>query len=541
MSAAQTLLPTAHQLKDAGRSTKSVLLSNGSRWLKPRPIGGLLLIIIVWYALTSTNSPFQYGRKERMLLQPKGPPFESSQLDKQSQIRESFFRTYRMYAKPSWNRADATPLSLLSTNPHNGDGATIVESLAALHIMDLREEFEIALNQTINMDFQVSDVQPQNTPTPETVIRCIGAILSTYELMIGTNQTKLLNKAKELGDQLQTHWSFNQSAVPYPWLHFGPNQNNTKKTITIAQAGALTLQFNRLSHWTGNNTYRARADETSRHITNKPPTFPGRYSPTLTPSNGPPVSEIVSWGDKLNSFLGYGIKYWQLAGEPAMYYMKHWQDTVDVLIEHLLQWSPGNNHPYLAGYSQARGGHPSDMSQLSCFAPSNWMLGGKLLQNEAIFMLGLGMAETCYQTDSSSRESHGSDKLDGKKDNQVVDTKLSIRPEVAETIWYAWRLTKDPQWQERAWSLFLASEKHFKSTGGYYIHKDSNIDSGPPKHNSTETFLFGKFFQYLYLTFTDRDYYSLDEWVFSAQAHPYRIDRNRKLGNLREFIEQTKN
>ncbi|KAI9605521.1 hypothetical protein KEM48_002140 [Puccinia striiformis f. sp. tritici PST-130] len=70
-----------------------------------------------------------------------------------------------------------------------------------------------------------------------------------------------------------------------------------------------------------------------------------------------------------------------------MYYMKHWQDTVDVLIEHLLQWSPGNNHPYLAGYSQARGGHPSDMSQLSCFAPSNWMLGGKLLQNEAIFML----------------------------------------------------------------------------------------------------------------------------------------------------------
>ncbi|KAI9602765.1 hypothetical protein H4Q26_002064 [Puccinia striiformis f. sp. tritici PST-130] len=110
-----------------------------------------------------------------------------------------------------------------------------------------------------------------------------------------------------------------------------------------------------LSHWTGNNSYRARADETSRHITNKPPTFPGRHSPSSTLSNGPPVSEIVSWGDKLNSHLGYGVKYWQLAGEPAMYYMKHWQDTVVVLIEHLLQWSPGNNHPYLAGYLQARG------------------------------------------------------------------------------------------------------------------------------------------------------------------------------------------
>ncbi|KAI9610268.1 hypothetical protein KEM48_002594 [Puccinia striiformis f. sp. tritici PST-130] len=260
-----------------------------------------------------------------------------------------------------------------------------------------------------------------------------------------------------------------------------------------------------LSHWTGNNSYRARADETSRHITNKPPTFPGRHSPSSTLSNGPPVSEIVSWGDKLNSHLGYGVKYWQLAGEPAMYYMKHWQDTVVVLIEHLLQWSPGNNHPYLAGYLQARGGHPSDMSQLSCFAPSNWMLGGKLLQNEAIFMLGVGMAETCYQMDSSSRESHGSDVRPKRKTPwQVVNTKLFIRPEVAETIWYAWRLTRDTQWQERAWSLFLASEIHFKSTGGNYLHKDSNIDSCSPKHNST-------------------------------------IDRNRKLGNLREFIEQTKN
>ncbi|POW21205.1 hypothetical protein PSHT_02640 [Puccinia striiformis] len=241
-----------------------------------------------------------------------------------------------------------------------------------------------------------------------------------------------------------------------------------------------------LSHWTGNNSYRARADETSRHITNKPPTFPGRHSPSSTLSNGPPVSEIVSWGDKLNSHLGYGVKYWQLAGEPAMYYMKHWQDTVVVLIEHLLQWSPGNNHPYLAGYLQARGGHPSDMSQLSCFAPSNWMLGGKLLQNEAIFMLGVGMAETCYQMDSSSRESHGSDVRPKRKTPwQVVNTKLFIRPEVAETIWYAWRLTRDTQWQERAWSLFLASEIHFKSTGGNYLHKDSNIDSCSPKHNST--------------------------------------------------------
>jgi hypothetical protein len=86
------------------------------------------------------------------------------------------------------------------------------------------------------MEFQVSNVKGEATLTPETMIRCLGAILSTYELL-GKNQTKLLHKAQELGNQLQTSWNFNQSAVPYPWLHFGPNRKDEKETITIAQAG----------------------------------------------------------------------------------------------------------------------------------------------------------------------------------------------------------------------------------------------------------------------------------------------------------------
>ncbi|WAQ87734.1 hypothetical protein PtA15_8A640 [Puccinia triticina] len=487
MSANQTLLPTAHQLKDAGKSTKSVLINNASRWLKPRPIGGILFIIIVWYGLmTSANSPLKSRHKKASTsLQPKGSPFSSTQLDRQLQIRESFFRAYRKYAKPSWSHAAAAPLSLISKDAHNGDGATVVDSLTALYIMNLREEFEIALNQTIHMDFQMSNVKDQATATPdgETMIRCLGAVLSTCELL-GANQTKLLHKAQELGDQLQTSLNFNRSAVPYPWLHFGTNQRDEKKPINLAQAGTLALEFNRLSHWTGNNSYRARVDETSRHIMYNPPAFPGRHSPTSTASNGPPVGKILSWGAKLNSFLEYGIKYWQLAGEPAMYYMMYWQDSVDASIDHLLQWTPRKNQPYLAGYSLARGGHQSDMSQLACFAAGNWMLGGKLIQNEAIFMLGVGMAETCYQSDSSTRDGGGYDKLAEKIINHVVDTTLFLRPEIAEIVWYAWRLTGDSVWQERAWSIYEASEKYFKATGGYFAQDHLKI-SAAAKHNST--------------------------------------------------------
>jgi hypothetical protein len=74
-------------------------------------------------------------------------------------------------------------------------------------------------------------------------------------------------------------------------------------------------------------------------------------------------------------------------------------------------------------------------------------------------------------------------KLAENKENQVVETTLMLRPEVAKSIWYAWRFTGDPVWQERAWSLFQASEKHFKATGGYYARSDAK-DSGSAKHNS---------------------------------------------------------
>jgi len=455
-------------------------------------------------------------------LQPNAPPLSASQLDQQSQIKHAFLRTYRLYTQPDQSHRAASP----DSHPETA-GATIVDSLTALHVMNLREEFEAALNHTIHWDFQGSNRSDQGIPDPETLIRSLGAILSTQEL-IKSNHSTLLSKAQQLADPILNSWNFNQSAAPYPWLRLNHEGN---KTLTVAQAGLVALEFNRLSHWLGNDSYRIRADEASRVIMNNPPPFPGRHSPTLTASTGPPVDEIVQWGATLNSFLEYGIKYWQLVGESAMFCMSHWQDTVDTLIQDILQWSPGNSLPYLAGYSQARGGRASDMSQLSCFAPSSWMLGGKLLKNEAIFMLGLGMAETCYQAEHSS----------GGTDNHADDEKNQmpryLRPEVAQNIWYAWRLTGDVKWQERAWAIFQASELHFKNTGGYLAPHQPH-DSQSTKQNSSQGFLFGEFFKYLYLTFTERDYFSLDEWVFSTHAHPFRIDPGRPLGNLREFIER---
>lgn len=49
-----------------------------------------------------------------------------------------------------------------------------------------------------------------------------------------------------------------------------------------------------------------------------------------------------------------------------------------------------------------------------------------------------------------------------------INSEFILRPEVVESIWYAWRLTGDPVWQERAWEIFQALEQHCKTSAGYH-------------------------------------------------------------------------
>lgn len=139
-------------------------------------------------------------------------------------------------------------------------GATIIDSLTALHIMNLsvctphaitttpphgeltdstrtQEEFQDALNHTIHLDFQSSDRSDQDIPDPEAMIRSLGAILSTQGL-IKSNHTTLLFKAQQIADRILNSWNFNQSAAPYPWLRLGiHSQHEENKPLTVAQAG----------------------------------------------------------------------------------------------------------------------------------------------------------------------------------------------------------------------------------------------------------------------------------------------------------------
>jgi len=99
-----------------------------------------------------------------------------------------------------------------------------------------------------------------------------------------------------------------------------------------------------------------------------------------------------------------------------------------------------------------------------------------------------------------------------------------LRPEVVESAFYAWRLTGDTRYQDFVWDAFKSLQKHCKAPASFSSIQD--VNSLPAMlTNDSESFLFAELFKYMYLTFADPNLLSLDEYVFTTEAHPFRIPK----------------
>ncbi|KXX76376.1 Mannosyl-oligosaccharide 1,2-alpha-mannosidase IB [Madurella mycetomatis] len=96
------------------------------------------------------------------------------------------------------------------------------------------------------------------------------------------------------------------------------------------------------------------------------------------------------------------------------------------------------------------------------------------------------------------------------------------RPEAIESVWYMYRITGDPSWQEKGWRMFEAVIKATQTEDGHSAIHDVSSTEDPVKEDSMESFWLAETLKYFYLLFTTPDVISLDEWVLNTEAHPFR-------------------
>ncbi len=101
----------------------------------------------------------------------------------------------------------------------------------------------------------------------------------------------------------------------------------------------------------------------------------------------------------------------------------------------------------------------------------------------------------------------------------------NLRPEIIESLYYAYRATGDPKYQDWAWNAFDAIRMHCQTTSGFSRIADVNSENGGAFYDFQESFLFAEVLKYAYLIQAeDAECHvsggEIQQWVYSTEGHP---------------------
>ncbi|CAK7269984.1 hypothetical protein SEPCBS57363_003872 [Sporothrix epigloea] len=106
----------------------------------------------------------------------------------------------------------------------------------------------------------------------------------------------------------------------------------------------------------------------------------------------------------------------------------------------------------------------------------------------------------------------------------INDRRYILRPEAIESVWYMYRITGDPSWQEKGWRMFEAVIRASRTDCGHSGIIDVTVDPSLSNNqlDNMESFWFAETLKYFYLLFTTPDVISLDDYVLNTEAHPFK-------------------
>ncbi|CAD6190939.1 unnamed protein product [Caenorhabditis auriculariae] len=436
---------------------------------------------------------------------------------------------YKNYA---WGENELRPITKrghsASIFGYGKTGATIVDALDTLYIAGLKEEYQDA-RKWIDESLDFKKVAKGEVSVFETNIRFVGGLLSAYAL---TKDKMFLKKAEEIATTLLP--AFN-TPTGIPLALVDVESGNAKNYAwaaggcsILSEFGSLQLEFDYLSNLTGNTVFAEKATKVRKVLTSleKPD---GLYPIYLNPKSGKWGQRDFSLGAMADSFYEYLLKQWISTGKKDNSTKREYDEAIAAMERKMLFVSPENKLTYFANLRGNRVEHK--MEHLACFAGGMFALQSinEVDETAKSHYLDLGerLAETCHESYARAttgigpeafRFNSGSEaKTDAKPERYYI-----LRPEVVETWFYLWRITKKEKYRDWAWDHVQNLEKYCKVGVGYSGIKD--VYESTVQHDDVQqSFLFAELFKYLYLIFSEDSVLPLDQWVFNTEAHPFLI------------------
>ncbi|KAL4970751.1 glycoside hydrolase family 47 protein [Aspergillus stella-maris] len=498
---------------------------------------------------------------------------------KQSAVKEAFKHAWNGYKNNAWLRDELSPLSGGYRNSFAGWAATLVDSLDTLVIMGLMDEFEEALQALERIDFTTTESIQINVF--ETNIRYLGGLLGANDLT-ESKYPILLQKATEIADFLygsfdtrnrmpQSRWEWTRSAAG---MSIKPSGN----TI-LAELGSLNLEFTRMTQLTGDQKYFDAIQRISDKLESaqKETQVPGLWPMLVDAHNMRFNDPRYTIGGMADSTYEYLPKEHLLLEGRTQQYQRMYESAIKPIKERLLfrPMTKDGKDILFSGNLYAPTKHSRrtiepQAEHLKCFLGGTIGIGAKVFSRnedlstarkltdgciwaydimptgimpEIMYFTPCDNADDCpwdeqkwYQGVRSRPPQHANiaktdaaaialikelklEQLPGV--TEVADARYNLRPEAIESVFIMYRITGDKKYQDAAWRMFKNIEK---ATRTKFAHAalDNVRETNPMQLDYMESFWLSETLKYFYLTFSEPDFISLDDYVLNTEAHPFK-------------------
>ena len=391
-----------------------------------------------------------------------------------------------------------------------------------------------------------------------------------------------IEKATDLADRLLGAYD-TPSGVPYASINLntsvGIPSGLDGGASSTAEAATLQLEMKYLAKLTGEPLYWQKAEKILEVID-------AQHSPDgllpifIHPATGSFRGENIRLGSRGDSYYEYLIKQYLQTGNTESVYLDMWEEALAGIKKHLITYT---KHASLTVLAERQNGLSRPltpkMDHLVCFLPGTIALGvtGGQTVLEAKARLGTSwtpkhdedlqlaseLMKTCwgmyavtpsglapeisyFHVDSPPRQWEGftdptwtppvSGPLDSSAD---ADWRLDYdihpqdvhnlqRPETVESLFYMYRITRDPVYREWGWEMFQAFRTHSKvfsdTDGAVYAYTSLDTVMHNPvteakKRDNMESFWLAETLKYFYLLFSDDDFFPLHDTVINTEAH----------------------
>ncbi|KAI9296184.1 seven-hairpin glycosidase [Neoconidiobolus thromboides FSU 785] len=437
-------------------------------------------------------------------------------------IRDEFSQSWDKYRKVAMGADEIGPMDgKMINNTWNGWGVTLVDSLDTLWLMGLKKEFKEAVEVVSHSDYKRG---AQKLSFFEITIRYLGGLISAYDL---SGEKILLDKAKDLADAMLNDFS-SPSGLPYVTFDFRTGKPVKDTFASLANVGTCQLEFTRLSLITGDNKYRQIANNVYDVLDRKKKDR-GLYNMEVNVETGDYSTNAFGLGGGADSFFEYLIKLYIMLGPQDKVrnkYLRMFDDSMVKMKEKLLT-TCYKGHQCL-GHTGNDNKLIPEMHHLEFFIPGMLLLGNDHLPDKGLKKIALDLLETYSIIPELSETNLAPENTKfSNLEIEFINPANFLRPELSESLYYAYLYTGDKKYQDRSWNLFLAFQKFSKSKFGFTEYKDVNSrEKSENQENVMQSFFYAETFKYLYLIQAPKNTLNLNDWVFNTEAHPFKISKS---------------